>query len=84
MDRREVEEVVEMTVQKTVPKAVMHTLEHYGFEVKNPTKVQAQQRFLAGAHGLFTSALSKILLGLILTGSAAVAVWAFGAGKIGG
>ena len=83
MEREEVEAIVELTVHRTVPKAMEHVFEHYGYE-EDPRKSQKLQAFLAATYGFFTSLLTRVLTGTTLVALAAAAVWAVRTGKLGG
>lgn len=83
MDRREeIEEVVELTVVRAVPEAVKHTLEHYGFDVRNPTEVQLDQQWVRASRRFFGSLAVRILSVLVLGGVTAATAWALSHGKL--
>lgn len=80
MERRELEEVVELTINRAVPQAVRHTLEHYGVDVQKPGEVQRDLAWLRSARRFTGSVLTKVLttlaLALLLVGAAAWAITA--------
>lgn len=82
MDREELEDIVELTVTRAVPKAVAYTLEHYGFDVQHPGEVQRDLQFTRAARKFFGSIATKVLTVLVLALVTIAAAWAIGSDKL--
>jgi len=82
MDRSEIEDIVKLAVKATVPECVRYTLEHYGFDVHNPTEVQRDLQFTRASRRFFGSIATKVLSVLVIALVSVAAAWAIGAGKL--
>lgn len=82
MERRDIEEIVEMTVAKAVPPAVKHTLEFYGADVSRPGEMQRDFAWLRSTRRFFGSVATKILTSTIIVVALAAVAWAVTAGKL--